>query len=313
MSCTELRRFDTWTLSKPANFRRLDKCPCCWDTHHSLWYTNKDLTLYRCRNCEVIYQDPQPDLTALLHQSYDQEYFDSCDQLLSAQTKALKARLESIWESIKHDGNIQKPPHLLDVGSGIGAFLTVAKQQGWKPVGLEPSSYATQYCVEKLGLHVIQGSLDDNISFSNTFDVVTLNHVLEHFQNPVENLQRLRSLMRPGGLLAVEVPREGRLASIALHYLSTLRTATRYPRPSFTIVHMCIFTPRSLRTLLGRCGFTVERMWIEGNAASPERFQERFGDSPFLGKLLGRASQMWNADVLAGLGNIVVYARSLKK
>ena len=314
MKSTDLKTYDTWTHAVPttapgvATHRTLGHCPCCGSTARWRWFTNSDLTLYRCNQCQAVYQDPQPDLSALLDRSYNQDYFASCQLRVSNQSAALAPRLKAIEVLLKHTPE-GAPLRLLDVGSGVGAFLLAAKDRGWEPMGLEPSPYAVQYCTEQLGLTVIPGTLDDPVAFPHVFDCINLNHVLEHFQRPYENLQRIRSLLRPGGLLIAEVPREGKFASQLLHLLSSWRGAARQPRPAFTIVHMCIFSPASLRALVNRAGFTVERLWVEGNASSPERFVERFGDSPPLGRLLGRASQLLKADVHVGLGNIVVIAR----
>lgn len=312
--CTNLRAYDTWTkpvstkdASRPTH-RELGYCPCCDETRRSLWFKNSDLTLYRCSHCRVVYQDPQPDLSALLDRSYNEDYFSSCHLQLPTQSAALEPRL-ALLEGLLGSTTYQTPIKLLDVGSGLGAFLLAAKKRGWEPIGLEPSLYAVQYAREKLGFSVIEGTLDDPVSFPHLFDCINLNHVLEHLQQPQQNLARIKTLLRPGGLLVIEVPREGKLASRFLHLLSSWRGATQHARPTFTIVHMCIFSPESLRTLLEQAGFAIERLWIEGNASSPERFAERFGDSPPLGKLLGRASQFLRADVRAGLGNIVAIAR----
>lgn len=308
-----LQSYDTWKESStdvlpsqsPATHHALEKCPCCDHSNRRLWFKNNDLTLYQCRNCDVIYQDPQPDLTALLDRSYNENYFESCQQRVPNQTEALLPRLAEVEALL----NNAQPITVLDVGSGIGAFMLAAQARGWYPFGLEPSHFAVRYCHETRGLTVTEGTLDDPVTFPHPFDVVNLNHVLEHFQHPQENLKRIRELLRPGGIMMLEVPREGKWASQILHFLSSWRGASRHPRPAFTIVHMCIFTPSSLRYLLERCGFTIERLWVESNAASPARFHERFGDSPPLGKALGRAAQVFQADVRVGLGNIVALAR----
>lgn len=311
MEQTKLQSFDTWEKTSAATpgpastHRLLSACPCCDKAERRLWFKNADVIFYRCTACGVRYQDPQPDLTALLDRSYNQDYFASCQQRLPNQTEALLPRLAEVETLLP----TSQPITVLDVGSGIGAFMLAAAERGWRPVGLEPSAFAVRYCTQSRGLKVIQGTLDDPVNFSSPFDVINLNHVLEHFQHPQPNLKRIRELLRPGGILMIEVPREGKWASQLLHWLSAWRRATRLPRPTFTIVHMTIFTPASLRRLLERCGFTVERLWVESNAASPARFNERFGDSPPLGKLLGRAAQLFQADVRVGLGNIVALAR----
>lgn len=310
MSQARLRAFDTWTSARTSSHHFLGHCPCCEHTGRTLWFQNRDIVLHRCGSCGVVYQDPQPDLSALLKQSYSEEYFASCRQRLPDQAAALRSRLVDAEEILHADSSSPGPIRALDVGSGIGAFLVAAKERGWQPVGLEPSAYAVRLCTETLGLDVTEGTLDDALSFPHQFDVINLNHVLEHFQRPLANLKRIHQMLRPGGLLIVEVPREGKLASKLLQKISAWRAATRHPRPVYTIVHMCTFTPTSLRLLLERAGFHVERLWIEANAASPERYQERFGDSPPLGKLFGRASLLFQADVWVGLGNIVAYARS---
>lgn len=302
---TKLSSFDTWKETSATTHHALGACPCCDHPGRRQWFKNADVFFYRCLTCGVRYQDPQPDLAALLDRSYNKDYFASCQQQLPNQTEALLPRLAEV-ESLL---TTSQPITALDVGSGMGAFMLAAAERGWQPVGLEPSPFAVRYCSESLGLNVIQGTLDDPVHFSSPFDVINLNHVLEHFQHPQPNVKRIRKLLRPGGILMVEVPRESKWASQLLHWLSSWRGATRLPRPTFTIVHMTIFTSASLRRLLEQCGFTVERLWVESNAVSPARFNERFGDSPPLGKLLGRAAQLFRADVRVGLGNIVALAR----
>ena len=252
-----------------------------------------------------MYQDPQPDLGALLERCYNQDYLSSCQQKLPSQAEALRPRLTAVEALL----NISSPPTVLDVGAGVGAFMQAAQAEGWQPAGLEPSPFAVRYCQEHLGLDLRQGTLDEPVTFSQLFDVVNLNHVLEHFQYPQANLKTIKDLLRPGGILMLEVPQEGKWASQFLHWLSGWKSASRATRPAFTIVHMCIFTPGSLRRLLERCGFTIERLWVESNAVSEARFDERFGNSPPLGRALGRAAQLFSADVRVGLGNIVALAR----
>lgn len=305
MTTSRLQSFDTWQETERTQHHVLNACPCCDSTARHVWFKNSDVHLYRCAGCGVMYQDPQPELTVLLDRSYNQDYFSSCQQQLPSQAEALRPRLFAAEKLLA----TSLVPTALDVGSGVGAFMQAARTHGWQVVGLEPSPFAVQYCREQLGLEVTHGTLDDPVTFSHLFDVVNLNHVLEHFQHPQANLKRIRELLRPGGILMLEVPREGKWASQLLHWVSAWKGASRAARPAFTIVHMCIFTPASLRRLLERCGFIVEQLWVESNAASAARFQERFGDSPPLGRALGRAAQLFQADVRVGLGNIVAMAR----
>ncbi len=91
---------------------------------------------------------------------------------------------------------------LLDVGAGTGDFLQYAKEQAWKINGVEPNTKARMKAFEK-GI-LLQNSLED---FTNeTFDVITLWHVLEHLPNLNHQITRLNNLLKPDGTLIIAVP-----------------------------------------------------------------------------------------------------------
>src|SRR5258708_4652313 len=77
---------------------------------------------------------------------------------------------------------------LLDVGCGNGDFLRQVQAVGWDAIGLEsdPQSYSIASARK---LNVMRGSVPDTGLPDNSFDAVTLNHVIEHVHDP-------RSVMR---------------------------------------------------------------------------------------------------------------------
>jgi len=88
---------------------------------------------------------------------------------------------------------------VLDIGCGDGAFMSVFEDK--RIVGVEPSARARELCVKK-GLEVTSSISDIN----ETFDVITLWHVLEHLPNLAEDLKVLMRLLSDQGRLFIAVP-----------------------------------------------------------------------------------------------------------
>ncbi len=96
---------------------------------------------------------------------------------------------------------------LLDVGCGEGSFLANMQTLGWQVTGVEPDSDAARNAREQTGLHDVRsGSLEDVQLEQNSFDAVTLVHVLEHLPDPAQTLRQCWLLLRRGGQLVITTP-----------------------------------------------------------------------------------------------------------
>ena len=107
---------------------------------------------------------------------------------------------------------------LLDVGCAKGVFLDVARREGWQPIGLEISSFASQYARDNFGLEVFTGTLEEAPWLDASFDVITMLDVIEHSTDPSHVLLQARRLLRAGGILVIEMPN----ARSILHYTAKL-------------------------------------------------------------------------------------------
>jgi len=95
---------------------------------------------------------------------------------------------------------------ILDVGCGNGLYLARLCALGWSVHGLEPDAQAYAHVRGSLGLDVVCGTIENNPWPDNSFDVITFWHSLEHMARPVDALQAAYALLRPGGLLMMDVP-----------------------------------------------------------------------------------------------------------
>lgn len=94
----------------------------------------------------------------------------------------------------------------LDVGSGTGVFLYELKKFGMKVHCIDPDKASTAHALDTIGVEqAFTGSVED-YPLQTRFDLITFNKVLEHITNPVAVLQRVQSLLKPDGLLYVELP-----------------------------------------------------------------------------------------------------------
>ncbi len=94
---------------------------------------------------------------------------------------------------------------LLDLGCGSGDFLKIAELCDWDAVGIDTDIKAVENC-RKQGLRVFQGGIDYFKDKAELFDVITLNHVVEHLHDPVAVLDDCWRLLKPKGQIWLETP-----------------------------------------------------------------------------------------------------------
>lgn len=137
---------------------------------------------------------------------------------------------------------IQKAGRVLDVGAGSGEFVFLAKALGKDVSGIEPNRGYAEYCRADLGLDVAAQHLAPGLFEPGSFDLIRLNHVLEHLNDPVKYLAMVAEWLSPGGLLYVEVP------DIEVY----CRTKSR--GNMFHYGHIFNFNPWTLRAAAGLAG-----------------------------------------------------------
>lgn len=114
---------------------------------------------------------------------------------------ALKNKLKLINSFKTQEKNI------LDVGCGTGEFLLTCKNNGWNVVGVEPNKNAQELAISKLNKSNISTIVSDVHELtSQQFDVITLWHVLEHVPDLNSYIFKLKSLLKPNGVLVIAVP-----------------------------------------------------------------------------------------------------------
>jgi len=141
---------------------------------------------------------------------------------------------------------IKKPGKVFDIGCSNGIFLDLFKERDWKTWGVEPSQNALE--ARRKGHKVIQDDFEKADLPAEYFDLVILNHTLEHMNSPITVLKKIKSILTLKGIVYIDVPNVGSLSSRLLgkHWPYLLPEE-----------HKWQFTKASLSKLLNDAGFEI--------------------------------------------------------
>lgn len=236
----------------------LHQCNLCGST--LLEVMDADCNIAKCCSCGYVFDNPRPTLQALIGFYSKPGKYDSWLEELEPRERLWQRRLNKIRSA-------KKPGSLLDVGTGIGQFLSLARNKFSEVYGTEVSSTAIQIAYEKYGLNLFHGTIDDLASQGRAFDNITLFHVLEHVPNPKAMLETCNSLLVPGGCLVIAVPNEvASLRGFKRRLFNHLRKPANggvLGLPRLTLdgsigeIHLSHFSPPVLARLLSATGFSV--------------------------------------------------------
>ena len=160
--------------------------------------------LYYDETLDMLITHPQPSLENLGKYYESEDYISHTDNKRSLFEKlyhfiksiALKNKLNLINSLQPNKGKI------LDIGAGTGDFLSVAKNDSWQTIGVEPSDRAKAIAINKGVSFVEQTSELEN----HSFDVISMWHVLEHVPDLDKQIKELKRLLKPSGTLIIAVP-----------------------------------------------------------------------------------------------------------
>lgn len=218
-------------------------CRLCLSSDTQLYCRKESVDVYRCRGCGLIYVNhihTYPEIK----EHYSKEYFKP---YLKTERIHFKKRFKRRIREIK---KLKFAGELLDVGSGAGFFLNLASNEGYRVKGVELSKWACQYAKDNFSLDIFCGELKDAPFKEASFDIITLWHILEHTTDPKEFLIQVNRLLRPGGILAIEVPNIGsNVAKVCGQNWELLA-----PRE-----HLFYFNQDTLNGLLRDAGFGILR------------------------------------------------------
>jgi 2-polyprenyl-3-methyl-5-hydroxy-6-metoxy-1,4-benzoquinol methylase len=183
-------------------------CVACGGSQTKNQFSKNDFTYVQCVACGTLFQSPRPTIgsfESFYRQSKSSRYWAEVFFPAIAEIrreKIFRPRVERL-RSLCETKNINVKC-LIDVGAGFGIFLDEWRKCFPKAqlLAIEPSASLAQECRSKK-LEVVEEIVENVVGHDNSADLVVCFEVLEHTYDPLDFLQVLKRLVRPGGYVFV--------------------------------------------------------------------------------------------------------------
>ncbi len=283
--------------------RMSDECPACGQDAAALSLTVEETyRLWRCLSCGSEFFRADDQGRAPRESAYWEPYKFSVYE-----NPAVHAEFERRYERVVAEAERLVGPigSVLDIGCGIGNFLSYATDRGMRAVGADVEEKAVD-AARSRGLEAyVPGVIDCHVA-DGSLDAATMWDVIEHLLDPQSGLEAMVRKVRPGGALIFETPNAGfpaRRAVLSLYGLTGRRV--NLTDPLYYLEHRCYFTLTGMKSLLERCGCRL--VW-SAMAPSPRQKMATLFELEGKQDLLKRAlSRAWplieTATTRARLGN----------
>jgi len=233
----------------------LNFCPVCEGDSLSTFKGIKDhflsqetFHLSQCKKCGFVFTNPRPDENELEKYYQSDEYF--------SHSKKKKGLISFLYDTVKKYAlenkyklisEIIPTGKILDIGCATGEFLNVFQQKGWTCYGIEPAKNPRDFAIENYNLDVRDENAINNFD-KETFDVITMWHVLEHVPKLNERIEQIYKLLKPDGLLLIALPN---YLSWDAKFYEAFWAGYDVPR------HLYHFSSKTVSLLLNKHGFSV--------------------------------------------------------
>lgn len=275
----------------------LEEIPCnlCGCDKYVLLFKARDLNyrttakvfnIVKCNNCGLVFINPQPEhIEQYYPETYGPHRSDPKIRVKESLRKTLElfykypvktmeshysviSRLKYLFKffevRFKNDFFFYRLSYgfdkkILDIGCGNGSYLLSLKAFGWDPskqlYGIDFPSENLKKLKENKQMNITEGNFIEVEMPINFFEVITLRHVLEHFTDPSLVMNKIYRLLKPGGKVLINVPNFKSIES--LYLFKENYHAVDAPR------HLYHFTPETLKMLLQKTGFTIEKIYLK--------------------------------------------------
>lgn len=200
----------------------------------------EDIAVLRCNKSGAILLSRTDHMEISHYQEKEVLSYYNADSVQSAvlKTEIDDSRREEMFKDLVRNKT------LLDVGCGGGGSLKRLSTYAKSATGVEPQRLARELA-QNLGLEV---KTDITEVPEGSCDVATLFHVYEHITDPVEFLKLVRSRIRPGGKILIEVPHSG-------DFLISFLACEAFMRHTFWSEHIILHSRVTLESFARAAGF----------------------------------------------------------
>lgn len=226
--------------------------------------------LVECVRCGLVSVYPIPELSDIIggySNAVDTEYVSQMEYRINT--------FKEVLDIIKRETKLINGK-LLDVGAAAGAFVKVAKDDGFDAYGIEPCGYLVRWAIEKLGLHSLSSGTIEDIDKGERYDIITMFDVLEHMVDPNNSIYLAKNLLNDNSYIVMNLP------DIS-HWIPKLM-GSRWA--FYASCHLYYYTPESIKYLMEKHGFNLIYMQNHKQELSLGYLAYRFEQyNPFISRI----------------------------
>ncbi|MCD4769271.1 MAG: class I SAM-dependent methyltransferase [Bacteroidales bacterium] len=238
-----------------------DSCPVCHGKNIKPVFSVTDhfvsdevFSLIKCHDCGFIFTQDHPN-TAVISRYYQSEEYISHTNTSKGVINSLYHLARGImlarkYKFVKRATGLNRGGIILDIGSGTGHFPGYMKSKGWQATGIEIDDQAGRFAHDKFGIDIYKPCELDNFE-DDSFDVITLWHVLEHLDKPDQIVSSISRLLKNRGTCIIALPNNN---SSDARFYKKHWAAWDVPR------HLWHFNINSFKTFMKDKGFEIIRI-----------------------------------------------------
>ena len=235
----------------------IEKCPICNQDKNKIFLKSEDFSLSKekfnvveCLACNFLYTNPRPFEKNLGKYYINENYISHTDNkkglfnflYQNIRQYAIKTKTQLLIKSSRTKKH-------LDIGCGTGDFLNACKNKNIECTGIEPSDIARNKGIEKYNLN-IKKNTDLKQFEQNSFQSVSMWHVLEHVYEPNQTILDLKKIITNNGTLIIAVPNYESLDA---------RIYKKYWAAWDLPIHLNHFSVKSITKLLNNHNFLLDK------------------------------------------------------
>ncbi len=233
-------------------------CPLCSSDKIGLLFrcydfflSKKEFPVYECAECNFRFTQDYPEELEIGKFYESDDYISHSDTTKGLANKLYRSARNVMLRrkrNLIYSTTGLKTGKILDIGSGTGYFAGKMKDAGWEVKGIEISEKARKFSISHFGIDVISPGEISAIG-SESFDCITLWHVLEHFHDPFKYVSEIIRLLKPGASCIVALPN---CRSYDAEYYRQFWAAWDVPR------HLWHFSPGTFRLFFEKSGLDLK-------------------------------------------------------
>ncbi len=207
--------------------------------------TNKPVDYLICKTCSLISQYPLPQ-SDLLPNFYPEDYRNYLPINEDLFSTLKKIQFNNLASKITNQID-NRESKILEIGFGNGQLLLALKALGYKNLfGADFTNRVFPALTDK-GIKLQVSNVEESFSFSENFDVIIMNNVVEHFLDPIKVLTNCKNNLSKDGKVILITPNSNALEfSVFKNYWAGFHA----PRHTF------LFNTRNIKMLGDKLGYS---------------------------------------------------------